>query len=73
MFGTIDSTSGVLINLSFAHRGIIEVMAATRSGSLRYPGAPAVACAFDPVQVRYVYVCVYVCMYVMYVCMYVGR
>ena len=52
MIGTIDSTSGVLTNRSFAHPGILEVMEATvRTGSLRFPGTPAVAGAFDPVQV----------------------
>ena len=56
VIGTLDSVSGVLINRSFAHRGIMEVMQATRSASLRYPGTPAVACAFDPLQVRLQYV-----------------
>ena len=51
VIGTIDSTSGVLINRSFAHHGIIEVMEVTRTSSLRFPGTPAVAGAFDPVQV----------------------
>ena len=56
--GTLDSTSGVLVNRSFAHPGIVTVMRATSgtahyySGGLRYPGAPAVASAFDPVRVR---------------------
>ena len=81
MIGTIDSTSGVMINRSFAHRGIIEVMQATHSGGLRYPGTPAVACAFNPVQVTCVcagcmhfmlciiYVCIMRCMYVCMRCM----
>ena len=51
IIGTIDSTSGVLVNRSFLHPGIVEVMKATNVMGLRYPGAPAVACAFDPVLV----------------------
>ena len=53
IIGTIDSTSGVLVNRSFLHPGIVEVMKATNIMGLRYPGAPAVACAFDPVLVIY--------------------
>ena len=53
IIGTIDSTSGVLVNRSFSHPGIVEVMKATNVMGLRYPGAPAVACAFDPVLVIY--------------------
>ena len=52
IIGTVDSTSGVLVNRSFSHPGIIEVMKATSAMTgLRYPGAPAVAGAFDPVLV----------------------
>ena len=51
IIGTIDSTNGVLVNRSFLHPGIVEVMKATNVMGLRYPGAPAVACAFDPVLV----------------------
>ena len=54
IIGTIDSTSGVLVNRSFLHPGIVEVMKATNIMGLRYPGAPAVACAFDPVLVIYI-------------------
>ena len=55
IIGNIDSTSGVLVNRSFAHAGIIDVMKVVHSGKLRYPGAPAVAGAFDPVRVTFVY------------------
>ena len=51
IIGTMDSTNGVLVNRSFSHPGIVEVMKATNAMGLRYPGAPAVACAFDPVLV----------------------
>ena len=51
LIGAIDSTSGVLVNRSFEYSGIIEVMQAIGTGNVRYPGTPAVAGAFDPVQV----------------------
>ena len=58
IIGTIDSTSGVLVNRSFLHPGIVEVMKATNVMGLRYPGAPAVACAFDPVLVIQYILCI---------------
>ena len=61
VLATVDSTSGVLVNRSFEYSGIIEVMQAIGTGNVRYPGTPAVAGAFDPVQVWYMmleYYCV---------------